>query len=117
MAMPVRLATFSLGNLDDRPDAGLPVAARIAVLRPQLVRLDADILFLQEVNGQPARAPRTLAALDDSGWLSAAAVLLPPDSEGPAVRAAVRTCLPFALPKVRRCGAQRAWLQLCCACP
>ncbi len=64
MTERVRLATFNLENLDDGPDAPVPLAARIAVLRPQLMRLDADILFLQEVNGQPVRAPRTLAALD-----------------------------------------------------
>jgi endonuclease/exonuclease/phosphatase family metal-dependent hydrolase len=60
----VRLATFNLENLDDRPGAAPPLAARIAVLRPQLERLDADVLFLQEVNGQPAHGPRKLAALD-----------------------------------------------------
>jgi hypothetical protein len=60
------------------------------------------------------RVARTLAALDGRGSssLSAAAALLPPDSEAPAVRAAVRTCLPSALPKVRRCGA-RCLVALC----
>ena len=60
----LRLATFNLENLDDAPGVSPPLAERIAVLRPQLVRSAADILFLQEVNGQPAKAPRTLAALD-----------------------------------------------------
>ena len=60
----IRLATFNLENLDDGPGATIPVADRVAVLRPQLARLSADILFLQEVNGQPVRGPRTLAALD-----------------------------------------------------
>lgn len=60
----VRLASFNLENLDDGPQATAPLAERIAVLRPQLTRLEADILFLQEVNGQPVRGPRTLAALD-----------------------------------------------------
>ena len=60
----LKLATFNLENLDDRPDAVPSLAERIRVLRPQLVRAGADILFLQEVNGQPAKAPRTLAALD-----------------------------------------------------
>jgi endonuclease/exonuclease/phosphatase family metal-dependent hydrolase len=64
MADTIRLATFNLENLDDGPGLMPPLAERIAVLRPQLVRTRADILFLQEVNGQPAKAPRTLAALD-----------------------------------------------------
>jgi len=64
MADTLRLATFNLENLDDVPGELPPLAERVAVLRPQLVRTNADILFLQEVNGQPAKAPRTLAALD-----------------------------------------------------
>jgi len=64
MADSLRLATFNLENLDDVPGQPPPLAERIEVLRPQLLRTRADILFLQEVNGQPARAPRTLAALD-----------------------------------------------------
>jgi endonuclease/exonuclease/phosphatase family metal-dependent hydrolase len=43
----LRIATFNLESLDD--DA---LTTRIAVLRPALVRLRADILCLQEVNGQ-----------------------------------------------------------------
>ena len=57
----LRIATFNLENLDDRPDLDPPLEARIAVLRPQLLRLKADILCLQEVDGQPhdvKRAPR-----------------------------------------------------------
>jgi endonuclease/exonuclease/phosphatase family metal-dependent hydrolase len=64
MADMLRLATFNLENLDDAPGLSPPLAERIAVLRPQLLRTAADVLFLQEVNGQPAKAPRTLAALD-----------------------------------------------------
>ena len=64
MADTLKLATFNLENLDDAPGLSPPLAERIAVLRPQLLRTGADILFLQEVNGQPAKAPRTLAALD-----------------------------------------------------
>lgn len=64
MADALRLATFNLENLDDAPGLSPPLAERIAVLRPQLVHTHADILFLQEVNGQPAKAPRNLAALD-----------------------------------------------------
>lgn len=64
--MRLRLATFNLENLDDRPGAVPSLAQRIDVLRPQLLRLDADILCLQEVNGQASgkHAPRHLLALD-----------------------------------------------------
>lgn len=64
MPLAFRLATFNLENLDDRPNP--PLERRIEILRPQLVRLRADVLCLQEVNGQPSgrHAPRTLAALD-----------------------------------------------------
>lgn len=64
--MRLRLATFNLESLDDRPDLVPALAERIAILRPQLLRLDADILCLQEVNGQETgkHAPRRLLALD-----------------------------------------------------
>ncbi len=64
--MPARLrvATFNLENLDDPGDPPLDVRAK--ALRPQLERLDADVLCLQEVNAQhPAKGePRRLLALD-----------------------------------------------------
>lgn len=62
----MRLATFNLESLDLPPKASRPIDARIAVLRPELERFDADILCLQEVNGQhvPDRPERVLAALD-----------------------------------------------------
>lgn len=60
----IRIATFNLENLDDRRDA--PLAGRLAVLRPQLARLDADVLCLQEVNAarEPGTRQRSLKALD-----------------------------------------------------
>lgn len=63
----MRLATFNIENLDLPPRAALPITARARVLRPQLERLDADILCLQEVNGQSVKGlpHRTLAALDE----------------------------------------------------
>jgi len=66
MATTLRIATFNLESLDDRPDLTPPLAARIAVLRPQILGLEADILCLQEVNGQkPAGGgPRALLALE-----------------------------------------------------
>jgi endonuclease/exonuclease/phosphatase family metal-dependent hydrolase len=64
----VRIATFNLENLDDRPPGGIEFADRLAVLRPQLQRLRADILCLQEVNAREpeegAARPRALPALD-----------------------------------------------------
>mgnify|MGYP000601519361 CR=1 FL=1 len=61
-----RLATFNVENLDLGPRADPPLSERITVLRPQLQRLRADILCLQEVNAQKtaSKAPRVLAALD-----------------------------------------------------
>ncbi|NJA05295.1 endonuclease [Methylococcaceae bacterium WWC4] len=56
----MRIATFNLENFDDDPNAPEVLAGRIAAMRPQLERLRADVLCLQEVNGQP----RTLSALD-----------------------------------------------------
>lgn len=60
----IRIATFNLENLDDRPEA--PLADRLPVLRPQLARLDADVLCLQEVNAsrEPGSKQRSLKALD-----------------------------------------------------
>ena len=59
----LRIASFNLENLDDRPDEQPSLADRIAVMRPQLVRLRADVLCLQEVNGQESEgAPRARRA-------------------------------------------------------
>jgi endonuclease/exonuclease/phosphatase family metal-dependent hydrolase len=62
----MRLATFNIENLDLESEAGMPIEARADVLRPVLERMAADILCLQEVNGQHvAGAPeRRLIALD-----------------------------------------------------
>jgi endonuclease/exonuclease/phosphatase family metal-dependent hydrolase len=59
----LRLATFNLESLDDRPGQDPPLKARIAVLRPQLLRLDADVLCLQEVHGQKPRGAKERALL------------------------------------------------------
>ena len=66
MSGRLRIASFNLENLDERPDLDPPLAARIEVLRPQLLRLDADVLCLQEVHGQKPRGAdrRGLLALD-----------------------------------------------------
>ncbi|AFU01358.1 endonuclease/exonuclease/phosphatase family protein [Nocardia brasiliensis] len=75
----LRIATFNLENFDETPNPGPfepTLADRIAVMRPQIDRLRADILCLQEVNGQERSGqPRALLALADllqgtrlSGW-------------------------------------------------
>jgi len=53
MSINLRIAAFNLENLDDKPGQRPTLQERIDVMRPQLVRLNADILCLQEVNGQP----------------------------------------------------------------
>ena len=67
MAQRLRLATFNLESLDEGPDAAVPFAERAGALRPQLQRLDADILCLQEINAQRSapKKPRQLAALEN----------------------------------------------------
>ena len=52
MPIKLRIATFNLENLDNKPGEKPTLDERIAVMRPQLIRLNADILCLQEVNGQ-----------------------------------------------------------------
>ena len=65
----IRIATFNLESLDEPPRARVSLEKRIEILRPQLIRLRADVLCLQEVNGQLTQEPgkaveRTLSALD-----------------------------------------------------
>jgi endonuclease/exonuclease/phosphatase family metal-dependent hydrolase len=64
----MRIATFNLENLDDTERAVAPLEARARLLRPQLARLEADILCLQEVHAQHTadepRGPRAFRALD-----------------------------------------------------
>jgi endonuclease/exonuclease/phosphatase family metal-dependent hydrolase len=66
MATTIRIATFNLENLDlpraDEP----PLRDRIAVLRPQLLALDADVLCVQEVSAHvdSQRARHEFRALD-----------------------------------------------------
>lgn len=61
----LRIATFNLENLDDKPNEHPTLKERISLMRPQLLRLNADILCLQEVNGQEEEgSPRRLLALD-----------------------------------------------------
>src|SRR3546814_9152159 len=62
----MRIATFNLESLDLAPGAEAAFARRAAVLRPQLEALRADILCLQEVNGQhvAGESGRALTALE-----------------------------------------------------
>jgi endonuclease/exonuclease/phosphatase family metal-dependent hydrolase len=60
-----RIGTFNLENLEDGPHIDPPLAQRLPILRPQLQRMRADVLCLQEVNAQKiGSGPRTLRALD-----------------------------------------------------
>ncbi len=66
--MTLRLATFNLENLDDAPNSDPPFKTRAAILRPQLQRMRADVLCLQEVNarrtaGSPDRQLTALSRL------------------------------------------------------
>ena len=63
----MRIATFNLENLGTPGRDGVDTAVRLDVMRPQMERLEADILCLQEVNGEktPGTGRRGLAALDE----------------------------------------------------
>ena len=62
--MKLRIATFNLENLDDVESSSPSLQERIEVLRPQIKRLDADIICFQEINGQEAETrPRKLLVL------------------------------------------------------
>ncbi|MFM9911106.1 MAG: hypothetical protein ACKVOW_17325 [Chitinophagaceae bacterium] len=62
--MKLRIATFNLENIDDKPGDVPTFDQRIAALRPQLIRLRADIICLQEIHGQETPGqPRDLLAL------------------------------------------------------
>ncbi len=66
MSQTLRIATFNLENLAAGAERATALEARIEVLRPQLLRLDADVLCLQEVNAEPSvkGGPRVPYALD-----------------------------------------------------
>jgi exonuclease III len=52
--MPLRVATFNLENLDDGPDGEPTLSDRIRIMQPQLERVRADVLCLQEVHSHEA---------------------------------------------------------------
>jgi endonuclease/exonuclease/phosphatase family metal-dependent hydrolase len=64
MALSLRVATFNLENLDSGESLQPTLETRIRVLRPQLNRLRADVLCLQEVHSQKDESgKKTLGAL------------------------------------------------------
>jgi endonuclease/exonuclease/phosphatase family metal-dependent hydrolase len=60
----MRIATFNLENFDDEAGQEPSLDTRIAIMRPELQRIAADVLCLQEVHSQDSLQGRTLAALD-----------------------------------------------------
>lgn len=62
----MRVATFNLENLGETRASDMAVAERLDLLRPQLLRLDADVICFQEVNApkDPATGKRRLSPLD-----------------------------------------------------
>jgi len=61
----MRIASFNLENLTDKPSSDVPLAARLDILRPQMERLAADIVCLQEVDASRSsgKTARELSAL------------------------------------------------------
>jgi len=63
--MTFRIATFNLENLGDADGNEEELAFRIGALRPQILRIEADVLCLQEVNAQEEPGhQRSLRALE-----------------------------------------------------
>jgi endonuclease/exonuclease/phosphatase family metal-dependent hydrolase len=60
----MRIATFNLENFDDEAGQDPSLATRVAIMGPQLERVAADVLCLQEVHSQDSPQGRSLAALD-----------------------------------------------------
>jgi endonuclease/exonuclease/phosphatase family metal-dependent hydrolase len=62
-----RVSTFNLENFDETgPGVRPSLAERIALMRPQIVRLRTDLAFFQEVNGQERPGqPRAVLALEE----------------------------------------------------
>jgi endonuclease/exonuclease/phosphatase family metal-dependent hydrolase len=66
VATKLRIATFNLENLDKETNGDDPaLEERIEMMRPQLVRLEADVLCLQEIHSQEEGEERTLSALEE----------------------------------------------------
>ena len=52
MGRLLRIATYNLENLGGEVDSDAELDVRVTALRPRLLRLDADILCLQEINAR-----------------------------------------------------------------
>jgi endonuclease/exonuclease/phosphatase family metal-dependent hydrolase len=63
---PLRIATFNVENLGDTGEPEVTLDEKIRLLRPQLLRLRADILCLQEVDSQrqSSKKDRALEAME-----------------------------------------------------
>lgn len=61
----MRIATFNLENLDFDQDSRSDFLKRLAILRPQIQRINAEILLLQEVNSQKIDGENKLLALSE----------------------------------------------------
>ncbi len=62
----LRIATFNTENFGDLPNQKPPLSAdRVPLLRPQLRRINADILCLQEINAQGGAGSRQFKDLAD----------------------------------------------------
>ena len=63
----LRIATFNLESLDDKPGLHPTLTERAEAIRPKLLHLGADVLCLQEIHGQWSQAAgeRRLLALDE----------------------------------------------------
>jgi hypothetical protein len=65
MPTKLRIATFNLENLDGKPGQKPTLDERMALMQPQLLRLNGDNLCLQEVNGEEKPGqPRRLLVLE-----------------------------------------------------
>lgn len=61
----LRIATFNLENFDETAANEVPsLAERIALMRPQIIRLRAGIACFQEVNGQERPGQPCIASAD-----------------------------------------------------
>lgn len=65
MPKPLNVATFNLKNWGEQTDEGPSLETRIGLTKPQLLRLEADVLCLREVNAQGGADDRELSALDE----------------------------------------------------
>jgi endonuclease/exonuclease/phosphatase family metal-dependent hydrolase len=63
--MKLRIATFNLENLDKKETTEPSFEKRIQILRPQLIRLRADIICFQEIHSQKKEGQKSLTALKE----------------------------------------------------